>query len=91
VFLVGQLVAWRQLAAGGIFLATNPASSFFYLLTAAHGLHLLGGIVALFYVPFRAWHRSRITQSTAAELTSIYWHFMDGLWVFLFLLLNLGR
>ena len=91
VFLVGQLVAWRQLAASGIFLATNPASSFFYLLTAAHGLHLLGGIVALFYVPFRAWHRSRITQSTAAELTSIYWHFMDGLWVFLFLLLNLGR
>ena len=91
VFLVGQLVAWRQLATGGVFLATNPASSFFYLLTAAHGLHLLGGIVALFYVPFRAWHRSRITQSTAAELTSIYWHFMDGLWVFLFLLLNLGR
>jgi len=91
VFLVGQLVAWRQLAAGGVFLATNPASSFFYLLTAAHGLHLLGGIVALLYVPFRAWHRSRITQSTAAELTSIYWHFMDGLWVFLFLLLNLGR
>ncbi len=91
VFLVGQVEAWRQLAAAGVFLASNPASSFFYLLTAAHGLHLLGGIVALLYVAFRAWSRSRITQSTAAELAAIYWHFMDGLWVFLFLLLYLGR
>ena len=94
VFLVGQVQAWRQLAAAGVFLASNPASSFFYLLTAAHGLHLLGGVVALAYVAFRAWPAaagSRITQGTAAELAGIYWHFMDGLWVFLFLLLHLGR
>ncbi len=94
LFLVGQVQAWRQLAAAGVFLSSNPSSSFFYVLTAAHGLHLLGGIVALVYVAFRAWPAvagSRITQGTAAELTSIYWHFMDGLWIFLFLLLNLGR
>ncbi len=91
VFLAGQVAGWRQLRAAGVFLSSNPASSFFYLLTAAHGLHLLGGIVALAYVALRAWQRSRITQSTAAELTSIYWHFMDGLWVFLLLLLYLGR
>lgn len=91
VFLAGQVVAWRQLAAAGVFLASNPASSFFYVLTAAHGAHLVGGILALLYVAFRAWSRSRITQSTAAELVSVYWHFMDGLWVYLFLLLNLGR
>ncbi len=94
IFLAGQVQAWRQLAAAGVFLATNPASSFFYLLTAAHGLHLLGGIVALVYVAFRAGRAaagSRITQGTAAELAAIYWHFMDGLWVFLFLLLYLGR
>jgi cytochrome c oxidase subunit 3 len=94
LFLVGQVQAWRQLAAAGVFLSTNPSSSFFYLLTAAHGLHLLGGLVALVYVAFRAWPAvagSRITQGTAAELTSIYWHFMDALWIFLFLLLNLGR
>ena len=72
-------------------LATNPSSSFFYLLTAAHGAHLAGGILALFYVMFRPWKRSRISQKTAAELTSIYWHFMDGLWIFLLLLLTLGR
>src|SRR5580658_6643070 len=91
LFLAGQIVAWRQLAAAGMLLATNPSSSFFYLLTAAHGAHLAGGILALFYVMFRPWSRSRISQSTAAELTSIYWHFMDGLWMFLFALLTLGR
>ena len=91
LFLVGQFAAWRQLAAQGVFLATNPSSSFFYLLTALHGLHLLGGIAGLFYVAYRPWQRSRITQSTAADLVSIYWHFMDGLWIFLFALLYLGR
>ena len=91
LFLVGQFAAWRQLAAQGVFLVTNPSSSFFYLLTALHGLHLLGGIVALLYVTYRPWQRSRITQSTAADLVSIYWHFMDGLWIFLFALLYLGR
>ena len=91
LFLAGQIIAWRQLAAAGMLLATNPSSSFFYLLTAAHGAHLGGGILALFYVTFRPWSRSRISQATAAELTSIYWHFMDGLWIFLFALLTLGR
>ena len=91
LFLAGQLLAWRQLAAQGVFLVTNPSSSFFYLLTACHAVHLLGGIVALFYVSFRNWKRSRITQATAGDLASIYWHFMDGLWVFLFALLYLGR
>ena len=91
LFLVGQFAAWRQLAAQGVFLVTNPSSSFFYLLTALHGLHLLGGIVALLYVTYRPWQRSRITQSTAADLVSIYWHFMDGLWIFLSALLYLGR
>jgi cytochrome c oxidase subunit III len=91
LFLAGQIVAWRQLAAAGMLLATNPSSSFFYVLTAAHGAHLAGGIFALFYVAFRPWKKSRISQETAAELASIYWHFMDGLWIFLLALLTLGR
>ena len=64
---------------------------FFYLLTAAHGLHLAGGVIALLYVSFRRWRKSRITQATAASLAGIYWHFMDGLWLFLLALLYLGR
>ena len=91
LFLAGQIIAWKQLAAAGMLLSTNPSSSFFYVLTAAHGAHLGGGIFSLFYVLFRPWKRSRISQSTAAELTSIYWHFMDGLWIFLLVLLTLGR
>jgi cytochrome c oxidase subunit 3 len=91
LFLLGQLLAWRQLVQQGVYLASNPSSSFFYVLTAAHGLHLLGGIVALLAVGLRPWRRARMSRATAAELASIYWHFMDGLWVFLLLLLYLGR
>ena len=88
-FLAGQIIAWRQLAAAGLFLATNPSSSFFYVFTAAHGLHLLGGVCALAYILFRPTHR--LTTGTATEVASMYWHFMDGLWVFLFLLFLQGR
>jgi cytochrome c oxidase subunit 3 len=91
LFLAGQFMAWRQLASQGVFLVTNPSSSFFYVLTAAHGLHLLGGVVALLYVSRRNWQRARISQITATDVASIYWHCMDGLWIFLFALLYLGR
>ncbi len=87
-FLGGQLMAWRQLAARGVYLATNPSSSFFYLLTGAHGVHLLGGVIALFYLLIGA---RRIVleprKTTAVEVTAIYWHFMDGLWIYILLLL----
>lgn len=89
LFLAGQLVAWRQMVAGGFYLATNASNSFFYVLTAAHGLHLLGGIAALLLV---GWGRlRRLTLATGTEIVGYYWHFLDGLWVFLFLLLLLGR
>ncbi len=94
LFLAGQIVAWRQLFEAGIFLATNPSSSFFYLFTAAHGAHLLFGVAALVYVAFRnpvAPEGQRFTQAIAAHVAGIYWHFMDGLWVFLLLLLSFGR
>ncbi len=91
MFLAGQWMVWRELAAAGVFVATNPASSFFYLLTAAHGLHLGGGVLALFYVALRNWSVARATQATAAEVTGIYWHFMDGLWVFLIAIVYLSQ
>ena len=91
LFLVGQLVAWRQLVSQGIYVATTQASSFFYVFTALHGLHLLGGVTALFYVAFRDFGKGRVTRAIAAEVTSYYWHFMDGLWLFLLALLYLGR
>jgi cytochrome c oxidase subunit 3 len=91
IFVAGQLLAWRELRAEGVFLATNPSSSFFYVLTGLHGLHLLGGVIALVYVALKSWQGSRVGQATGAEVAAIYWHFMDGLWVFLLLLLTLGR
>ena len=60
-------------------------------LTDAGVAFLTGVPLALFYVTFRNWKRSRITQETAADLAALYWHFMDGLWLFLFALLTLGR
>jgi len=91
LFLGGQIVAWRVLAEQGLFLATNPSSSFFYLLTASHGAHLLIGLLALLYVALRAGNPMWRRRAIAAEGVAIYWHFLDGLWVFLLLLLNSGR
>ncbi|HXC46931.1 MAG TPA: heme-copper oxidase subunit III [Candidatus Sulfotelmatobacter sp.] len=90
-FLVGQIVAWRQLVAEGIYLASNPASSFFYIFTGVHALHLFGGVAALIYVAKRNFDQAQVTRSVAAEVTSYYWHFMDALWLFLLALLYLGK
>jgi cytochrome c oxidase subunit III len=87
-FLAGQLLAWRQLEAAGLYLATNPSSSFFYLITAAHGVHLAGGVIALLVVALRP--ARRMAQGTAVGLASMYWHAMDAIWVFLFFFLILG-
>lgn len=91
MFVVGQVIAWRQLVDQGFYVGTNPASSFFYIFTAAHGVHLLGGVCALVYVLLRNFEKTQLSQSVAAEVTSYYWHFMDGLWLFLLVLLYLGK
>ncbi|HKN73610.1 MAG TPA: cytochrome c oxidase subunit 3 [Candidatus Acidoferrum sp.] len=91
LFLAGQLVAWRQFVLAGFYVSTNQASSFFYIFTGLHGLHLLGGICALLYVSFRKFEKAKVSRSVAAEVASYYWHFMDGLWVFLLALLYLGK
>ena len=91
LFLVGQVSAWRLLAAQGIYLASNPASSFFYIFTGAHALHLLGGVAGLVYVAKRNFDQAQVTRTVAAEVTSHYWHFMDVLWLFLLAMLYVGK
>jgi cytochrome c oxidase subunit 3 len=91
LFVAGQLIAWRQLVAQGVYIASNQASSFFYIFTAAHGVHLLGGVGALVYVLVRKVETANLSRSLAAEVASYYWHFMDGLWIFLLALLYLGK
>jgi cytochrome c oxidase subunit 3 len=91
IFLAGQVAAWRILVKQGVYLASNPASSFFYIFTGAHAVHLLGGIGGLIYVARRNFEKAKVTRAVAAEVTSYYWHFMDGLWLFLVALMYLGK
>src|ERR1700730_16595380 len=85
LFVAGQYVAWSQLRAEGLYLATNPSSSFFYVLTATHALHVLGGLGGLIYV-IRKLNKSVLRRNQLVA-TARYWHFMGALWVYLLVLL----
>jgi cytochrome c oxidase subunit 3 len=89
-FLVGQLWAWRELVEAGAYVSGNPASSFFYLLTATHGLHLVGGLAALARVAAKAWEDERPAPALAGsvELCAIYWHFLLFVWLLLFIVFS---
>ena len=89
IFLVGQLLAWQQLRVAGYFLASNPANSFFYLITAVHGLHLMGGLVALGRTTAKVWRGVEMTRvRLSVELCAIYWHFLLLIWLVLLGLLS---
>lgn len=92
LFLVGQLEAWRSLAAQGVFLQTHPASSFFYVLTAVHGLHLLGGLIALGWALGQSARPQAPVSSRlrrVVENAALYWHFLGLIWLWVFALLGL--
>ncbi|MFQ5784768.1 MAG: cytochrome c oxidase subunit 3 [Alphaproteobacteria bacterium] len=89
-FLAGQLVVWQQLIGLGYFAATNPANAFFYMLTALHGLHLLGGLVICGRTTTKVWHGSEVAEvRLSVELCTVYWHFLLVVWFVLFGLLLL--
>ncbi|HLN00681.1 MAG TPA: cytochrome c oxidase subunit 3 [Bryobacteraceae bacterium] len=84
IFLGGQYLAWRQLNAAGFYLATNPSSSFFFLLTCTHAVHLLGGISALGYIEVQALLlRLGPGKRTAIDVSGYFWHFLDAIWIYL--------
>ena len=90
-FLASQLVGWRELARAGVYFAGHPRSTFFYLATALHGVHLVGGIGLVTYLVIRrlrlGWLLHGEKNSTWHSVVGLYWHTMDGIWVWLFLLL----
>ena len=94
-FLASQVLAWRELVGQGVYVTSHPHSSFFYVLTATHGVHLLGGLLALVYLIVRtsqpANDRVQAKRLAAAGAVGIYWHFMDIMWIYLFLLLFFWR
>jgi len=91
-FLKGQWTVWREMEASGFYVASSPSSSFVYLLTGTHGVHLLGGIFALLAagatVLFRRRAESRVV---VLDVTAWYWHFMTLLWVYILCLLEFAR
>jgi cytochrome c oxidase subunit 3 len=87
-FLCGQLLAWREFAAAGYFLSTNPANSFFYLITGLHGAHLAGGMVALAATVVKARAEVAVAPDRhGLELCALYWHFLLVVWLIMFALL----
>jgi cytochrome c oxidase subunit 3 len=81
-FLVGQYMAWEELRSAGYFAATNPANAFFYLLTAVHGLHLVGGLVVWARTTLKVWKGAEPYQiRLSVELCTTYWHFLALVWL----------
>src|SRR5258708_6001470 len=92
LFLFGQWTAWRQLAASGFYVSSTPSSSFVYLLTGTHAVHLMGGVLALLVASIAAiFRRTFTTRSISIPFTAWYWHFMAGLWVYILCLLEFAR
>jgi len=87
-FVAGQYLAWRHLAAQGLYLATNPNSSFLYVFTGMHALHLLGGIAVLAYLLGRVIGRHSSLRHHLLDNTAVYWHFMGGLWLYLLFVIS---
>ena len=92
VFLGGQYLAWRQLRLSHINIETNVSSSFFFILTGVHAVHLIGGILALLYAGLTYWLvRPPETRRIVIDVTAWYWHFMGVLWAYVFGLLYFAR
>ncbi|MGD0366664.1 MAG: cytochrome c oxidase subunit 3, partial [Acidobacteriaceae bacterium] len=88
LFLIGQWIAWQQLAQQGFFFSSNPNSHFFYLVTGTHGIHLLLGIAALIFALIAMFRFKRVEmRQIAVDCTAWYWHAMGLFWIFLFVLL----
>jgi cytochrome c oxidase subunit III len=88
-FLIGQFIAWREIRVESFFTPQNPAIAFFYLLTAVHGLHLLGGLYVWARTLLRMQHKDTeaIDVYTSVELCTVYWHYLLFVWLVLFAML----
>ena len=91
-FLAGQWLAWQELENRGFYLATSASSSFVYLLTGMHAIHLAGGILALTYAAITSLLRKPVeARRIVVDITAWYWHFMALLWIYVFALLEIAR
>lgn len=87
-FLIAQLFAWRHLSESGFYVNRNLHSGYSYLFTGLHGVHLIGGLAGLIFITLRnpaKW--TALRRRVAVDVTSLYWHFLSGLWIILFAML----
>ena len=96
MFIASQLLAWVELVRRGVYVQSNPYAGFFYILTAVHAVHVIGGIAALGYILLRTWQATAsdeelVKRKQLSNSVGWYWHFMDGLWIFLVLLLSFWK
>lgn len=91
-FLAGQFLAWGELVKNSIHLVGNPSGSFVYVISGLHGLHIVGGVVFLFVVLISIFqYKVHSRNLLRVEMCATYWHFLDGLWLYLFVFLLLTR
>lgn len=91
-FFVGQFAAWGEMHNRGFYVDTNPSSSFAFLLTIAHAVHLAGGMIALIWAASSSLlHKPLEARRIAVDITAWYWHFMLVLWLYVFALLGFAR
>jgi cytochrome c oxidase subunit III len=91
-FLAGQWLAWIELHNRGFYVDTNPSSSFAFLLTIAHAVHLGGGMLALLWAASSSlFHKPLEARRIVVDITAWYWHFMAVLWLYIFALLGFAR
>jgi len=95
-FISSQILAWFALVQRGLYMSGNPYAGFFYILTAVHAVHVLGGIMALGVIVLKTWGETESAtllkrRRELAQTVGWYWHFIGGLWVVLFVLLGFWR
>ena len=96
MFIASQLLSWLELVREGVYLQSNPYAGFFYILTGVHALHVIAGITALGYILLRTWQKTSIEEELTkrkqlSNTVGWFWHFMDALWIVLFLLLGFWK
>lgn len=92
VFLFGQLQAWDQLVDAGVFFVGNPAGSFMYIFTGIHGVHLISGVIYLIYMLISSFrYKVHSKNMLNMEMSATWWHFLGGLWIYLFIFLLLNH
>jgi cytochrome c oxidase subunit 3 len=91
-FLIGQFMAWGELVESNVYFVGNPAGSFVYVFSGLHGVHLIGGVVFLLIVLIQTFrYKIHAKSLDQIEMCATYWHFLDGLWLYLFLFLLLNN